>query len=90
METIGCEIKRHVDVITYKAFANALKRLKRNGLVTWTVLPTRPIWVENAITPLTHSLRVPFEALCAWALDQGPAVDAANAADDALRPREAA
>jgi DNA-binding HxlR family transcriptional regulator len=62
------EIKRRLDGITHKALADALKRLERHGLVTRTVLPTAPIGVEYAITPLGHSLREPFEALCAWAL----------------------
>ena len=71
-------IKRRLDGITHKALADALKRLERNGLVTRTVLPTSPIGVEYAITPLGHSLRQPFEALCAWALDNGAAIEAAN------------
>lgn len=62
------EIKRRLDGITHKALADALKRLERNGLVTRTVLPTAPVGVEYAITPLGQSLRAPFEALCDWAL----------------------
>ncbi|MBE9603866.1 helix-turn-helix transcriptional regulator [Acetobacteraceae bacterium H6797] len=65
------EIKRRVGCITHKALADALKRLERNGLVTRTVLPTSPIGVEYAITPLGHSLRGPFEALCDWAVANG-------------------
>lgn len=84
------EIKRRLDGITHKALSDALKRLERHGLVSRTVLPTQPIGVEYAITPLGHSLRQPFEALCAWALDHGPAVDAAVSAYDASRDREAA
>ena len=71
------EIKRRLDGITHKALADALKRLERNGLVTRTVLPTQPIGVEYAITPLGHSLREPFEALCAWAAANGNKVEAA-------------
>jgi DNA-binding HxlR family transcriptional regulator len=71
-------IKRRLDGITHKALADALKRLERNGLVTRTVLPTAPIGVEYAITPLGHSLREPFEALCAWALNNDAAIEAAN------------
>ncbi|WP_064713513.1 winged helix-turn-helix transcriptional regulator [Rhizobium bangladeshense] len=71
------EIKRRLDGITHKALADALKRLERNGLVTRTVLPTQPIGVEYAITPLGHSLRQPFEALCTWAAANGPIVEAA-------------
>ncbi|MGH1557662.1 winged helix-turn-helix transcriptional regulator [Caulobacter segnis] len=66
------EIKRRVGCITHKALADALKRLERNGLVTRTVLPTSPVGVEYAITPLGHSLRIPFEALCDWAIANGP------------------
>lgn len=71
------EIKRRLDGITHKALADALKRLERNGLVTRTVLPTQPIGVEYAITPLGHSLRAPFEALCDWAAVHGEKIDAA-------------
>lgn len=79
-------IKRRLDGITHKALADALKRLERNGLVTRTVLPTTPIGVEYAITPLGHSLRQPFEALCAWALANGEAVEDASAVYDRLKP----
>ena len=79
------EIKRRLGGITHKALADALKRLERNGLVTRTVLPTAPIGVEYAITPLGHSLRQPFEALCAWALNYGSAIEEASAAHDRAR-----
>jgi len=80
------EVKRRVDGITHKSLSDALKRLERNGLVTRTVLPTSPIGVEYAITPLGHSLREPFEALRAWALDHGPALaDAAQAYDSSAK-----
>src|ERR1051325_1772144 len=79
------EIKRRLDGITHKALADALKRLERNGLVTRTVLPTTPIGVRYAITPLGHSLRQPFEALCAWALAHGDTIAAAGVAYDAAK-----
>ncbi|KQR77637.1 winged helix-turn-helix transcriptional regulator [Rhizobium sp. Leaf341] len=81
------EIKRRLDGITHKALADALKRLERNGLVTRTVLPTQPIGVEYAITPLGHSLRQPFEALCAWAAANGEKVEAATLRYDETRDR---
>ena len=84
------EIKRRLDGITHKALADALKRMERNGLVTRTVLPTAPIGVEYAITPLGHSLRQPFEALCAWALSHGDAIAQASAAHDRARQKEQA
>jgi len=79
------EIKRRLDGISHKALADALKRLERNGLVTRTVLPTAPIGVQYAITPLGHSLRQPFEALCAWALSYGDAIADASSAHDQTR-----
>jgi DNA-binding HxlR family transcriptional regulator len=83
------QIKRRLDGITHKALADALKRLERHGLVTRTVLPTAPIGVEYAITPLGHSLRQPFEALCSWALAFGDTVNAASAAYDRAKGGEA-
>ncbi|WP_296068109.1 helix-turn-helix domain-containing protein [uncultured Agrobacterium sp.] len=79
------EIKRRLDGITHKALADALKRLERNGLVTRTVLPTQPIGVEYAITPLGHSLREPFEALCLWAATNGAKIEAAILQYDTTR-----
>lgn len=79
------EIKRRLDGITHKALADALKRLERNGLVTRTVLPTSPVGVEYAITSVGHSLREPFQALCAWALAQEQTLEASSAAYDRAR-----
>jgi len=79
------EIKRRLDGITHKALADALKRLERNGLVTRTVLPTAPIGVEYTITPLGHSLREPFEALCTWALAHGPEIERAGSRYDQVK-----
>ena len=74
------QIKRRLDPITHKALADALKRLERNGLVTRTVLPTQPVGVEYAITPLGGSLRQPFEQLCGWALVHGGELEEAQLA----------
>jgi DNA-binding HxlR family transcriptional regulator len=79
------EIKRRLNGITHKALADALKRLERSGLVTRTVLPTTPIGVEYAITPLGHSLRQPFEALCAWAVEHAEAVEQSSSSYDSRR-----
>jgi DNA-binding HxlR family transcriptional regulator len=79
------EIKRRLDGITHKSLADALKRLERHGLITRTVFPTSPVGVEYAITPLGHSLRGPFEALCAWALAHEQAFAVAAAAYDRNR-----
>jgi len=74
------DIRRRLDGVTHKALADALKRMERNGLVTRTVLPTAPIGVQYAITPLGHSLREPFAVFCAWALAHGGAIEEASSA----------
>lgn len=79
------EIKRRLDGITHKSLADALKRLERHGLITRAVIPTTPIGVVYTITPLGHSLRAPFEALCAWALAQEQAMADAVIAYDSAR-----
>lgn len=53
--------------------------MERTGLITRTVLPTSPVGVEYTITPLGLSLHKPFHALCAWALDNGAALEKAEA-----------
>ena len=73
------EIKRRLDGITHKALADALKRLERNGLVTRTVLPTAPVGVQYAITPLGLSLRPSFEMLCDWAISHAGEFEGAQA-----------
>lgn len=76
------QLKRRLDPITHKALSDALKRLQRNGLITRTVLPTQPIGVQYAITPLGSSLRHPFQQLCEWALVHGGALQEAQISHD--------
>lgn len=68
------ELKRRLDGITHKSLADALKRLERDGLISRKVLPTTPVGVEYAITPLGYSLRQPFEELCKWAVAHSAAL----------------
>ena len=82
------EIRRRLGGITHKALADALKRLEKNGLVTRTVLPTQPVGVEYAITPLGLSLQEPIDTLIDWALEQRASFDQARAAYDARRGTE--
>jgi DNA-binding HxlR family transcriptional regulator len=79
------DLKRRLEGITHKALADALKRLERDGLISRKVLPTQPIGVEYAITPLGASLREPFAALYDWSLVHGADLAAAQAAYDAAR-----
>ena len=76
------EIMRRLDGITHKALAEALKRLQRNGLISREVLPTTPVGVEYRLTPLGMSLKEPFAALYAWALNHGDELERARAEYD--------
>ncbi len=51
-----------------------LKALERDGLVTRTVLPTTPVSVEYAITPLGRALSAVLDDLQRWARDNIGAV----------------
>lgn len=82
------ELLRRLEGITHKALSEALKRLERNGLITRSVLTTSPIGVEYAITDLGHSLREPFQALYAWTLEYGPALEQARCEFDAAKALE--
>ena len=82
------EIRRRLGGITHKALADALKRLEKNGLVTRTVLPTQPVGVEYAITPLGLSIQEPIDTLIDWALEQRASFDQARADYDARRETE--
>ncbi|MEG3191592.1 winged helix-turn-helix transcriptional regulator [Lysobacter sp. D1-1-M9] len=76
------ELLHRLDGITHKALSDALKRLERNGLVTRTVIPTKPVGVEYSITELGQSLREPIQSLSAWATQYGPALARARMAFD--------
>jgi DNA-binding HxlR family transcriptional regulator len=84
------EIKRRLGTITHKALADALKRLERNNLVTRTVLPTSPIGVEYAITPLGLSLRPSFEIICDWAIEHANDFEGHAVAEDQSCPSDLA
>jgi DNA-binding HxlR family transcriptional regulator len=71
-------MRRDVGEISPKSLAQGLRRLERNGLIERTVLPTAPIGVEYAVTPLGHTLKEPFQALQDWAQLHLADVDAAR------------
>lgn len=81
-------IMRHLDGITHKALADALKRLERNGLVRREVLPTSPVGVEYSITPLGRSLQAPFAGLYDWVQEYGSEMAGAQVRYDGLRDEQ--
>jgi DNA-binding HxlR family transcriptional regulator len=56
-----------------------LRSLERDGLVRRTVIDVIPPHVEYALTPLGQTLGEPLAAICRWAMDHLPEVQAARA-----------
>ena len=72
------EIRRMVDGISQRMLTLTLRGLERDGLVTRTVFPTVPPRVDYELTELGSSLRVPVQALGAWAYANIPEIEAAR------------
>ncbi|MFT4230886.1 MAG: helix-turn-helix domain-containing protein [Microbacterium sp.] len=61
------ELQRAIDGISQRMLTVTLRRLERDGLVSRTVLGTRPPRVEYALTDLGSSLTVPLRSVAEWA-----------------------
>jgi len=60
-------LRRQIDGISQKMLSQTLKSLERDGLVSRKVIPTVPVTVEYAVTPLGHTLVATVDALRLWA-----------------------
>ena len=60
-------LKRAIGDISQRMLAVTLRNLERDGLISRTVIPTKPPSVEYALTPLGRSLEQPIEILAGWA-----------------------
>ncbi|WP_049821558.1 winged helix-turn-helix transcriptional regulator [Kineococcus radiotolerans] len=63
------ELKRRLDGVTQRVLTQTLRRLERNGMIERIVLPTSPVGVQYALTPMGESLREPFGHLYTWAIE---------------------
>ncbi|NDL63717.1 winged helix-turn-helix transcriptional regulator [Acerihabitans arboris] len=72
------ELQRRLAGITQKALTESLRRLERSGLVVRRVIVTSPIAVEYSLTPLGHTLQVPFAALYTWAVEHQSDIERAQ------------
>ena len=61
------ELRRLADGISQRMLTLTLRGLERDGLVTRTIVPTRPPRVDYALTETGRSLWVPVKALGDWA-----------------------
>ena len=77
------ELRRAIDGISQKMLTQTLRGLERDGLVSRRVLPTTPVAVEYALTPLGETLIAPMAAIHAWAEAHVPEMLAARRAYEA-------
>ena len=80
------ELKRMIEGISQKMLTQTLRSMEADGLVTRTVIDVIPPHVEYGLTPLGHTLSDPLVAICRWAMDHVPEMQAAHEANS----REAA
>ena len=75
------ELRRRIEGISQKMLTQTLRSMERDGLVQRTVIDVVPPHVEYALTPLGRTLIEPLTAICRWAMDHLPEVQAARASN---------
>ncbi len=62
------ELIADIDGIAAKMLSKELQELEMNGLVTRSVLNTKPITVEYELTPYGHTLKPVINEMAAWGM----------------------
>ncbi len=70
------ELQREVAGISQKMLTQTLRALEEDGLITRKVYPVIPPMVEYSLTPLGRTLVGPVHAICAWAENHLPRIEA--------------
>ena len=84
------EIKRLVGDISHRVLTKKLRDLEREGYVSRTVYPVRPLKVEYELTKLGRSVLGPIKRFLDWTLKAFPQIKTARDAFDRQNPRRAA
>ena len=66
--------------ISQKMLTQTLRSMEQDGLVEREVIGQIPPHVVYSLTPLGRTLAEPLSAICRWAMDHLPEVQAARAA----------
>jgi DNA-binding HxlR family transcriptional regulator len=74
------ELKRLIEGISQKMLTQTLRSMEADGLATRTVIDVIPPHVEYGLTPLGQTLSDPLVAICQWAMDHLPELQAAREA----------
>ena len=72
------ELRRQISEVSQKMLTQTLRSLEDDGLVNRKVYPVVPPMVEYSLTPLGRSLIEPLEAICRWAEEHLPELEAAR------------
>ena len=72
------ELKRTIEGISQKMLTQTLRSMEADGLVRRTVIDVIPPHVEYGLTPLGQTLSEPLVAICRWAMDHLPEMQAAR------------
>lgn len=80
------ELKRRIAGVSQKMLSQTLRMLERDGLVTRSVVATKPVSVTYAITPMGGELIDALRTLIRWSEQRIGAVLAAQRAFDARDP----
>ena len=75
------ELKRLIEGISQKMLTQTLRSMEADGLVRRTVIDVMPPHVEYGLTPLGQTLSDPLVAICRWAMDHLPDMQAAREAN---------
>jgi DNA-binding HxlR family transcriptional regulator len=75
------ELKRTIEGISQKMLTQTLRSMEADGLVKRTVIDVIPPHVEYSLTPLGQTLSAPLVAICQWAMDHLPEMQAAREAN---------
>ncbi|WP_433333381.1 winged helix-turn-helix transcriptional regulator [Spirillospora sp. CA-294931] len=76
------DLSRKIDGVSQKMLTQTLRNLERDGLVSRTVVPTRPVQVTYALTQLGQSLLPVVRAVKGWAEGHIDQVNAARTTYD--------
>ena len=74
------ELKRMIEGISQKMLTQTLRSMETDGLVKRTVIDVIPPHVEYGLTPLGQTLSDPLVAICRWAMDHLPELQASRQA----------
>jgi len=80
-------LKHRIDGVSQKMLSQTLKSLERDGLVSRSVVPTVPVTVTYAVTPLGMTLMAAMQSMIDWAETRMPEVATAQVRYDARDAR---